>query len=230
MGSIRIIGDVHGKLELYRELCLAAKYSVCLGEMGFDLRPMIDMYLDDLDGDRHIIVPGNHDNYHMIRAITTFLDTPGYGMFDADFLTNVNAFYVRGAASIDKAFRTEGVSWWSEEELGMRALQDAIDFYSSLKPDIMVTHTAPDSIVAPHLLRPDQPKYKFRTEQALQVMLENHAPKLWVFGHFHLTKTFQTAGTTFVALGELATCDLDLDTLSFTLTGKDGYNWGDGGY
>ena len=94
----------------------------------------------------------------------------------------------------------------------------------------MITHTAPDFIVEEHMLTPYQQKYNFRTEQALQSMHEFHTPKIWLFGHFHLTKTFESMGTTFVALGELATCDLDVKSLSFTLNGKNGYDWGEGGY
>ena len=228
--NVRIIGDVHGKLEEYRRLTTHSEYSVSLGEMGFDLVPLVGMYCKDLDGDKHIIVPGNHDNYNVIQGLTTFRVNPGYGKFLEGPLGDVNAYYVRGAASIDKAYRTEGRSWWPEEELSSTALLDAVEWYTACEPDIMITHTAPDFIVEEHLLTRGQTKYNFRTEQALESMHGFHAPKVWVFGHFHLTKTFKVKGTTFVSLGELATCDLNVNDLSFKLNGKDGYDWEDGGY
>ena len=229
--NVRFIGDAHGKLKRYRQLAEQSDYSVSLGEMGFDLKPLVKMYTSGFDGGKHIIVPGNHDNYDVIKGITTFMVEPGYGEFlEGPLDIDGRAFYVRGAESIDKAMRTEGKSWWADEELSARDLRNCVEWYVACKPDIMVTHTAPDFIIEEHLLESWQTKYNFRTEQALQSMHEFHTPKVWIFGHFHLTKSFYSMGTTFISLGELATCDLDLNDLSFALQGKDGYSWGDGGF
>lgn len=229
MSVVRFIGDVHGKLQQYAERCRKYPDTVCLGEMGFDLKDLVLIYLKhsafgDEETPRHLILPGNHDNYDQCRAFTTFLTRPGFGAFTSGPLVDRPSYYIRGAASIDKMYRIEGKSWWADEELTSSQLRRAVDGAVMFEPDIMVTHTCPDAIIS-KLLRPGQEKYNFRTEQALQAILEMAPPKLWIFGHFHTTRVIEIGETTFIALGELATCDLEVTTLDFELSGGEGYSW-----
>lgn len=216
--KVRVIGDVHGQLDRYAKLTRECNYSVAMGEMGFGehITRLCTMYMDSMiDGDKHIIVPGNHDHYGMIDAFNTFLTTPGYGPFLDGPLSDVSAFYVRGAASIDKQYRTPGRDWFPEEELSERSLQDAVAYYSAIQPDIMIAHTVPQSLVS-QLIPVGAPLLKFRTEHYLQKMLDVWRPKLWIFGHFHKTGMFKLENnlkTQFIGLGELATCDIDLGTM-----------------
>jgi hypothetical protein len=52
-----------------------------------------------------------------------------------------------------------------------------------------------------------------RTSQALQSMLEIHQPDIWIFGHYHVAREFQTLKyeTKFVCVPELGTYDLDTE-------------------
>ena len=231
---VRIMGEAHGDVERYIKLANQCSYSVLSGEIMcgskptiYDMQPLKDAYADKrINPNCHLILPGNHDNYDVIGDIPSFLVNPGYGMFDVGPLASIASFYVRGAASIDKAMRTEGRSWWRKEELTIRALHDAMEFYTYIKPDVMITHTCPD-IVVPGLLDPGQRKLPFRTEQALQAMLEAHQPRVWIFGHFHKTKRINLPqfGTEFIALGELSTCDLNVSDFTSEVNGTDGFNW-----
>lgn len=235
--NVRIIGDVHGRLDSYVKLTRECKYSIAMGEMGFgkDVTRLASMYVDDtINGENHIIIPGNHDHYGVIDDIPTFLTNPGWGPLSPHMpegvFGNKKVFYVRGAISIDKAYRKLGINWFPEEELSECALLSALEFYRGYQPDIMITHTPPQNLV-PQLIPPDGELFNFRTEHYLQEMLDIHRPKLWIFGHFHKTGVFPIPyyNTKFIGVGELATCDIDLDTMdievcpSLPLGWKDGY-------
>ena len=52
-----------------------------------------------------------------------------------------------------------------------------------------------------------------RTSQTLQSMLEFHQPEEWVFGHYHVDKTFFLQGcrTKFTCVAELSQYELKTD-------------------
>lgn len=97
-------------------------------------------------------------------------------------------FYVRGAWSIDKDWRTNNVSWWEDEELTYQQCVNAIEAYEKLKPDFVVTHTVPESIIRyiPFNRMFGDQIYRNRTEQMLENMYQLHQPKKWIFGHWHV--------------------------------------------
>ena len=184
-----IVGDVHGEFDKYINRVKNADYSLCVGDVGFDYSP-----LSDLDPDRHKIIAGNHDNYDNLSA--HFLD---------DFGVHRDIFYVRGAWSIDKQYRIEGVSWWRNEELTYAEMLQCITLYNLIKPDIVVTHEVPWDIK--QILIKANPGDC--TSRGLQMMLNLHRPKLWIHGHHHVNYSWNVEGTNFVGLGILGTYILE---------------------
>jgi hypothetical protein len=59
----------------------------------------------------------------------------------------------------------------------------------------------------------DQRKYENITGWALQELYNIHQPKLWIFGHWHRSKTIQHGKTKFMCLDELETYQLTKDEL-----------------
>lgn len=176
---MRFIGDVHGKIEEYKELVEVESLQV--GDMGFDY--------SDLDVSRdHRFVCGNHDNYHNLPPQALI----GYGMWR-------EIFYISGGYSVDKTHRREGRDWFAEEELSVLSLNNAIDYCLRTKPQTIVTHSAPSSIVEMMFDKVIQS----RTKDALQSLFELFQPKLWVFGHFHTSWQEEVNGTKFICLDEL---------------------------
>ena len=57
--TINIIGDVHGKVDEYKDIISNLDYSVQIGDMAFD-------YSDIKIDDHHKILLGNHDNYDFL--------------------------------------------------------------------------------------------------------------------------------------------------------------------
>lgn len=210
--KLRFIGDVHGMLDRYVEFVRDADLSISLGEMGFRPLQLYSYYEDgQLDPDKHIILPGNHDNYQVIPGIRTFLCDPGWGVHKGGPFPEF--FYVRGAESVpwDRIHRVEGKDWWPQEQLSYGELEKAVEAYRAHKPKLMITHTCPQRLVE-RLVPPGNEIYKFRTELALDEMFASHKPDIWLFGHFHHTEIWEQDGTKFVALGELATADMDVSS------------------
>ena len=117
--------------------------------------------------------------------------------------------YLGGALSIDREFRVEGFSWWSDEELSTPDLNTMVDVYVNTRPEIMVTHDCPESIARLMMVKVNSKlEMASRTRQALQSMFEFHQPVVWLFGHWHESLDKVVDGTRFICLAELEHIDL----------------------
>lgn len=197
--NLRIIGDVHGHFSQYYGLIKKARHTLQVGDFGFDYTT-----LSNIDPKYHRILLGNHDNYDKVGDWPHFLGdfgsyhVPGFG----------DIFFIRGGLSIDQHLRTEGVSWWRDEELGMEACHKALDEYSRIKPNFVVTHTCPTTVI-PYVTMSLSIKPS-RTSQLLEQMFAVHKPNRWVFGHFHRSFDEIIDGTRFTCLRELECLDFQL--------------------
>lgn len=206
----RIIGDVHGHYDPYRLIAQDAEYSLQVGDLGFEYD-----ILKKLDPEHHKVLAGNHDNYDKWGTEKFIHMQSGHWLGDYGVHTVPgfgDIFFVRGGFSIDWRYRTEGRSWWKDEEMDMSTLQKAIDLYIEVKPDFVVSHECPGELIDAvfgakmwdgEWLRPS------RTARALDAMWGNHSPKMWVFGHHHKAVTEEVRGTTFRCVPELGFVDFD---------------------
>ena len=193
--KIRFIGDIHGNVEKYRNLLLDCDTSIQVGDFGagFTLLPS-DVPLT------HRFIRGNHDSPSICRQSDHWIK-------DGTWDEKHKMFFIGGAYSIDQAWRTPGVSWWTDEELSIVELNGLISEYEMRRPEIMVTHDCPE-IARILLFNINEPT---RTTQALQTMFEIHQPKLWIFGHHHTSRDTIIKGTRFVCLAEFQYMDIDID-------------------
>jgi hypothetical protein len=131
---------------------------------------------------------------HKILPLRSYLGDWGY-------LPEQDLFFVSGAFSIDRDWRTPGFDWWTDEQISMDELMEAITEFGMCKPRFVVTHDCP------HVLYPMLcgkggiiPNH---TSAALDMMLGLHKPEKWYFGHHHQTKEiFHPDGTLFRCLAE----------------------------
>ena len=206
--SIIVVGDIHGRTKTYqkwlRDNCDESQRTVQIGDMGLGFagvelpapgQPPLSV--------NHKFFRGNHDSPDKCRKHPNYLGDFGY-------LPEDELFWLAGAYSIDRDFRIEGVSWWRDEELSIAELNQAADLYSLMKPKYVLSHEAPakagetllHDLVGPYFaMKGGSPQS--RTAQMLQIMLENHQPEKWVFGHYHVDKKFYTPGfdTEFICVG-----------------------------
>lgn len=205
MTNLRIIGDVHGAQGLYSEMT-NVPYTIQVGDVGLNYA-FINKYVNP---DTNKIVMGNHDNYLKppLHSAGDFglIEVPNFG----------SIFFVRGAFSIDYKQRKVGVDFFEEEELSVQKLKEAIEFYNEIKPDFVVSHECPQSIL-PYICQPhvslklgyDNPYIKTKTSQALEEMRLLHKPKVHIFGHYHKTQKLLYEDTTYICLGELSFADFE---------------------
>lgn len=212
MKTIRFIGDVHGRYEPYKKLIAKVPRSIQVGDMGVGFR-RVDGYRAGeiysnpphyamVAGD-HRFIRGNHDNPEECRKHSQWIP---------DGRVEGNMMFIGGATSIDKHMRQEGYNWWPAEQLSPDALATLIEVYENIKPEIMVTHECPQSLVQCFIGH-----YKVElepggtdTRKALEMMLAIHRPKLWIFGHWHQSLDFAQNGTRFICLAELEHKDIEI--------------------
>ena len=205
--KIRFIGDVHGKFERYKRLIKNHERTRQVGDMGVgffkllgDERiPTANPPFDAMERGDNRYIRGNHDNLSVCKQQKHWIE---------DGYREDNIMYIGGAASIDRVYRTEGLSWWADEELSYEELLKLYDDYVQFKPAIMVTHTCPLFVIpylVPHIYPQD-----FRSEKAFEAMFAEHRPDVWIFGHWHTSVDMVILGTRFVCLNELEVLDLEV--------------------
>lgn len=189
-----IIGDVHGKIQEYKKIIDSTKEkTIQVGDFGF--KKQHEWHLENINSDLHKINFGNHDD-------TTFLNSKhSLGNYSLIENEGEKIMTVRGAYSIDKIHRTEGIDWWNNEELTYEQLSNICDIYHFIQPNIMITHDCP-SIIRDILFGI---KDKSITSNALEIMFSMFKPKLWIFGHHHKSIEMNYKGTKFICLNELKT-------------------------
>jgi hypothetical protein len=225
MTALRIIGDVHGQIHTddllpgqsrsYLDLIAGAAYSIQVGDMGDG--ESYALLLQHVDAAHHRFFPGNHDHYNQLPPDHCLGDFGVMSWGDVDF------FFLRGAASVDKDIlvrlgRQQGRTlWFAEEELTEERMQVAEQVYLRARPNIVLSHDAPTDIAwlawsnARRFSPPNQ-KAVFqpsRTNAFLARLLELHPPRLWVFGHYHRDWRYLENKTLFVCVGELSYIDIE---------------------
>jgi hypothetical protein len=209
---IRFIGDVHGKYRQYKKLIKDVPKSIQVGDMGIgfyrtDGSPVTNPPYYAMEKGEHRFIRGNHDNPSSCKKHLFWIP---------DGWSEDNMFFVGGGLSIDRGFRVEGYSWWKDEELSADEFMEIQEKYIETKPDIMVTHDCPEFFAqrimgAFNITKLNDPSV---TRNSLQCMFEHHKPKLWIFGHWHVSIDTEVLGTRFICLKELEHKDIDIETYS----------------
>lgn len=212
---VRLIGDVHGKYGPYRTILKSSPYpTIQIGDMGIGFRkwPHGEWHTNPphalMVEKKARFIRGNHDNPSVCRQHSQFIK---------DGSVEGSTMFVGGALSIDKAYRYPEFSWWEDEEISTRELNELVEQYEKTMPMVMITHECPESL-ALEVFRAGgngtklDPRFVSRTRQAFESMLSWYAPKLWVFGHWHTSFDYLHEGKTrFICLNELECKDVDLD-------------------
>lgn len=134
-------------------------------------------------------------------------------------------FYVRGAWSIDGRYRRSGGwEWWPREQLSEAECAACIELYEAEKPDFVVTHCTPMTVLPMLQLNfSNGTPIPTQTGKLLDILFSIHQPKLWFFGHYHQAFAETVNGTRFVCLnmfphrGWTADFDEELNFVGFDL-------------
>lgn len=102
-------------------------------------------------------------------------------------------FIMGGATSVDKIWREEGVSWWSQEEPSEEEFKEAFDNLAAVQNNInyIITHTLPrkvrDRVFSVYS---DYLNYDSGVERFLDLVMENIYYEKWYAGHIHIDREF----------------------------------------
>lgn len=144
-----------------------------------------------------LFIDGNHENHERLNSMRVVNLSGGkaHKVYDSIYhlmrgqvyeIAGKRIFTFGGASSIDKHLRTEGISWWKEEEFNYREANTAYENLNKIgwEVDYVLTHSAPFSI-RDKLFEGNKPS---STERILEAMLRNIKFKRWYFGHYHIDK------------------------------------------
>lgn len=189
-----IIGDVHGKIDQYKQIIEKekAKESVQLGDFGF--KSAHDWFLENMDCAAHKVLFGNHDYYPYLFKEHSRCNI-------CAFDNRLSIFYVRGAYSMDWKFRAMGLDLFSEEEISYNQFEPVLRMYERWRPAIVVSHDCPQFLLQPFFAYSNC--FITKTGQLLDALYNVHQPSTWIFGHHHRSKKMQIGKTLFRCLNEL---------------------------
>jgi len=191
--NILIVGDVHGKWGKLNMLINKRQPSMILscGDFGYWPRFLARDFTFSLKN-RGIPIhfcDGNHEDHESLLALKdggkipemndVFYQRRGSTMTLPDGRT---VLFMGGADSIDKEWRTRGVSWFPEEVITSKDVRSLPD----CNIDIVVSHTCPAELL-PILLGEDPRKENDPSNAALSHILEKYSPSFWYFGHWHVS-------------------------------------------
>lgn len=192
-----LIGDIHGLFSDYNQMVSTIKEpTIQLGDFGIGFNSLYGM-TNNFSNLKNMFIRGNHDNPNECKNHPNYLGD--FGMYE-------NIFFISGAWSIDKHLRIQDVNWWEDEELSMSDCQNALNLYESEKPEIIISHDCPISIINHIYSHP----INTRTGQLLQNMFEIHQPVKWFFGHHHKSIKLRIDKTDFRCLTELEMVKLEM--------------------
>ena len=204
-----ITGDTHGNFDRILKWTETAKpnkdkdFLFILGDFGYiwdNKRTSFEK--DNLDfisclPITTLFIDGNHENHERLNSmrVVNFSGGKAHKVYDSIYhlmrgqvyeIAGKRIFTFGGASSIDKHLRTEGISWWKEEEFNYREANTAYENLNNVgwEVDYVLTHSAPFSI-RDKLFESNKPS---STERMLEAMLRNIKFKRWYFGHYHIDK------------------------------------------
>ena len=204
-----ITGDTHGNFDRILKWTETAKpnkdkdFLFILGDFGYiwdNKRTSFEK--DNLDfisclPFTTLFIDGNHENHERLNSmrVVNFSGGKAHKVYDSIYhlmrgqvyeIAGKRIFTFGGASSIDKHLRTEGISWWKEEEFNYCEANTAYENLNNVgwEVDYVLTHSAPFSI-RDKLFEDNKPS---STERMLEAMLRNIKFKRWYFGHYHIDK------------------------------------------
>jgi predicted phosphohydrolase len=196
-----VVGDVHGRiLDLNTKAIRNTRIlHFQVGDLGAGFANLSKLCPNI------IWTRGNHDDPKICYEHPSYAGD--YGHLRGKYKS---LYYIGGGYSIDQDQRIPGISWWENEELSYEQLDNIIDDVVQKKPQVMITHECPTSII-PYVGFPSvfgiPPS---RTAQALERILEQHKPVTWLFGHHHMSLRQVIQGVQFICLKELEAIKINL--------------------
>ena len=218
--KVLLLGDVHGEFGKIRWQLrnINDAYIIQVGDFGVGFHKD-NYYKTELSvlNERLIqknchlyAIRGNHDNPSWFKETNTPFDCSNITLlkdYSEIELLGKSFLLVGGATSVDRRFRVEGKSYWSDEIFNLKLEHEFP--YRDRVYDVVVTHTRPgvcgafkgfDNIKGWTDQDPDLKNDLIEECQLLDYLYEHTKPKHWVYGHFHCSDATTHENTAFRCL------------------------------
>jgi predicted phosphodiesterase len=213
--KVLVVGDTHGNTHWWVDhvIPLALRFGVDgivqVGDFGFWHGARGERYLDAVNQELEAIqswclfVDGNHENFDLLYSIPVRAD--GFREVRPRIVhaprghrwswSGVRFLALGGGASIDKQRRTQGESWWPQEQITKTEAKHAI---KGGPCDVMLTHDAPLDVPLVGLM-PHPPSQENRL--LLQSVLNAVSPRILLHGHLHHAYRYKLAQPSTLVVG-----------------------------
>ncbi|MDA3046401.1 metallophosphoesterase [Campylobacter sp. VBCF_06 NA8] len=199
-----------------KELC-KDDFLIIAGDFGFiwESKPDKDeirwlKYLNERNYTT-LFIDGNHENFNRLNSyeISEFHGGKVHKISDSVYhlmrgqvyeLAGHKVLSMGGAASIDREYRTQNISWWEGENISEADIAEAHKNLSvhDYSVDFIITHTCPKDIV-PRLIKPwNNAKLHDKNCEMLQEFADKISFKRWYFGHWH--EAYKEIDTKFITI------------------------------
>ncbi len=221
-GKIYLLGDVHGTAKLMSSTAFPEGKNLTkddvviqLGDWGLVYSPIPtkdELYWLGWVAAKPwttLVLLGNHDNHQKVWDLPQ--EEKYGGVVYVDHRKSGTIWYlktgeiytiqgktflaVHGGLSIDKAYRTEGKSWWATEYLSREQETAVLDNLDKInwKVDYLLSHATADSVMTAFLDNPNSPKFNDSVSRFLEFICNRLEFKANLFGHYHNARVFVDA-------------------------------------
>ena len=207
---IYITGDIHGRNDISKlrhnktlTTLNAEDYLIIAGDFGgvwdgnwqditvqkfYNEQPYTTLFID-----------GNHENFDLLNSYPVDCWNGGKVHRITDKIVHLmrgqvfiiagkTIFTFGGGLSVDKIYRTPGLTWWPQEEPSEYECREAMDNLErhNFMIDFIVTHAGPESIVRNEIHSVHNLLcLNCETEKFLDKVLESTEYSHWYCGHYH---------------------------------------------
>lgn len=204
MQKVIITGDIHMEFGYLNTLVNKKKPElvICCGDFGYWPNVSWGAPLDciKLQQTKKLLwCDGNHEDHWALRDRETdelapnIIYMPRGSTYTLDDGRTI--LFMGGADSIDKQIRTLGVSWFPEEVISQKDMENLPD----IDVDILVSHTCPTELVG-ELATYYPEKGEEPSNHAISKIMDIYKPDLHYFGHWHKYLSGNLNGTNWTAL------------------------------
>lgn len=215
MKNIILKGDIHANTTqlinfLYhnKEVLTDEDIIIILGDFGliWKDKEKTTKVLEELGNNKCKIafLDGNHENFDLIKEMETIINWNGgrAGLLPGGIIHllrgevyqigNKRVGVCGGANSVDKWHRTEGISWWRQEEITEQDIANLLlKTVTNCHLDIMLSHDCPSSLVPQVTAFSQINKSEIsKSQERLEIINSTLKIDKWYFGHWHLDLKF----------------------------------------
>lgn len=232
-----VFGDTHGYFYdaetcLYRAVkrCGKPEQVIQVGDYGFGTWSGVNAEWHRDRADQSIpikFIDGNHENFVDLAKYQTKNNIIHLPRSHVEMIEGNKTLFCGGGTSIDKMYRKAGKSWWPEEKITVKNIDDCLLAAEQLAGiDVIVTHECPDKMF--NKLPLDgfiENNDALNDRRLLQVLMDQLKPKVWIFGHYHFKYELELEGTKFYCCPMVGPKDFEGSHLKILKWENDDFEW-----